>query len=241
MGEELLTTTEEPVVTEGLETPAQTAEPEEPVQPEAQEGTAGQPEGQQPPEPGQPDPVLEELKAAKEEAEKKAAEFEEQLRRQNALLGRASDGEDPALDVVSQAIGMEPEELLAAVQEELESEQLESEHKALKEEVERLRLEKAMEADLLEVQKADPSVQNLADLGDAYFQCISAGMSATEAYHASKYIAQKTTPTPPAEIGKLNESSVQKDFYTKEEVEAMTAEEVEKNLPKIEQSMKKWS
>jgi len=235
MEDEIMEITEEQTVTE---------EPEESTWPEGQEEAAEQPEEQQPPEPEQPeqpDPVLEELKAAKEEAEKKASEFEEQLRRQNALLGRASDGEDPALDVVSQAIGMEPEELLAAVKEELESEQLESEHKALKEEVERLRLEKAMEADLLEVQKADPSVKNLADLGDAYFQCISAGMSATEAYHASKYIAQKTTPTPPAEIGKLNESSVQKDFYTKEEVEAMTAEEVEKNLPKIEQSMKKWS
>lgn len=235
MEDEIMEITEEQTVTE---------EPEESTWPEGQEEAAEQPEEQQPPEPEeppQPDPVLEELKAAKEEAEKKAAEAEEQLRRQNALLGRASEGADPALDVVSQALGMDPQELAAAVTEELESEQMESEHKALKEEVERLRLEKAMEADLLEVQKADPSVKNLADLGDAYFQCISAGMSATEAYHASKYITQKTTPTPPAEIGKINESSVQKDFYTKEEVEAMTAEEVEKNLPKIEQSMKKWS
>lgn len=239
MEDEIMETTAEQT---GTEDPA---EPEETTQPKGAEGIAAQPEGQQqtqdPEEPTQPDPVLEELKAAKEAAEAKAAEAEEQLRRQNALLGRASEGADPALDVVSQALGMDPEELAAAVTEELESEQMESEHKALKEEVERLRLEKAMEADLLEVRKADPSVQNLADLGEAYFNCIAAGMSATEAYHASKYIAQKTTPTPPAEIGKINESSVQKDFYTKEEVEAMTAEEVEKNLPKIEQSMKKWS
>lgn len=234
MEDEIMETTEEQTVTE---------EPEETTQPEGQEGAAVQMEGQQtqePEEPTQPDPVLEELNAAKEEAEQRAAEAEEQLKRQNALLGRATDAADPALEVAAQMLGLDPKELEEAVKEELEAEQMEAERDSLKEEVESLKLEKALEADLLEVQKVDPSVKNLVDLGDQYFQCIAAGMSATEAYHASRYIAQKTTPTPPAEIGKINESSVQKDFYTKEEVEAMTAEEVEKNLPKIEQSMKTW-
>lgn len=235
MEDEIMETTEEQTVTEA---------PEETTQPEGQEGAAAQPEGRQAPsepeEPTQPDPVLEELKAEKEEAEKRAAEAEEQLKRQNALLGRATDAADPALEVAAQMLGLDPTELSEAVREELEAEQMEAERDSLKEEVQSLKLEKALEADLLEVQKVDPSVKNLVDLGDQYFQCIAAGMRAVEAYHASKYIAQKTTPTPPAEIGKINESSVQKDFYTKEEVEAMTAEEVEKNLPKIEQSMKIW-
>lgn len=186
------------------------------------------------------DPVLEELREAKEEAERRAAEAEERLKRQEALLGRASDSEDPALDVAAEMLGIEPSELEAAVNQELEAERAAKERENLEEELERLKVEKEMERDLIEVRKIDPDVGSLAQLGETFFKCVAAGMNATEAYHASRAVEEKTTPTPPAEIGKVNQSSVEKDFYTKEEVEAMTAEEVEKNLPKIEISMRKW-
>lgn len=233
MEDEIMETMEETTVTEA-------ADPEtaEQVQPQTEEVTPAEPQSEQ--ESQEHDAVLEELQKAKQEAEEKAAELEEQMKRQNALLGRVSDASDPTLEVVAQALGVDPEELEAAVNEELENDRLEAERKTLKEEVEQLKLEKVLEADLVEIQKIDPNVKNLVDLGDPYFKCVAAGMSAAEAYHASKYIAKQTTPTAPAEIGKVNQSSVQKDFYTKEEVEAMTAEEVEQNLPKIELSMKKW-
>lgn len=186
------------------------------------------------------DPVLEELREAKEEAERRAAEAEERLKRQEALLGRASDSEDPALDVAAEMLGIEPSELEAAVNQELEAERAAKERESLEEELESLKVEKEMEKDLIEVRKIDPDVNSLVELGETFFKCVAAGMNATEAYHASRAVEEKTTPTPPAEIGKVNQSSVEKDFYTKEEVEAMTAEEVEKNLPKIEVSMKKW-
>ena len=78
------------------------------------------------------------------------------------------------------------------------------------------------------------AIESLEDLGSTFFGCIGAGMSATEAYYASKYVAEKTTTVPPSEIGKINQSKVEKDFFTKAEVEAMSPEEVEKNLEKIE-------
>lgn len=186
------------------------------------------------------DPVLEELREAKEEAERRAAEAEERLKRQEALLGRASDSDDPALDMAAEMLGIEPSELEAAVNQELEAERAAKERESLEEELESLKVEKEMEKDLIEVRKIDPGVKSLVELGETFFKCVAAGMNATEAYHASRAVEEKTTPTPPAEIGKVNQSSVEKDFYTKEEVEAMTAEEVEKNLPKIEVSMKKW-
>lgn len=139
-------------------------------------------------------------------------------------MNKASDSDDPALEMAAQALGMEPSELEAALEEELET----------------LKVEKEMERDLIEIRKIDPGVGSLMELGEGFFKCIEAGMDAIEAYHASRYVAKKTTPTPPAEIGKVNQSSVQKEHYTKAEVEAMTAEEVEKNLEKIEQSMKTW-
>lgn len=208
------------------------------------EAEQGKPENQEPEttatEESVQDEAMEELQAEKEAAEQRAAEAEEKLKRQDLLLGRASDSSDPALEVVAESLGIEPSELEEALREELEAEKAEAERASLKEELETLKLEKEMERDLIEVRKIDPNVGSLVELGEGFFKCVAAGMTATEAYHASKYVSEKTTPTPPAEIGKVNQSSVQKDFYTKEEVEAMTGEEVEKNLEKIEQSMRKW-
>ncbi len=178
--------------------------------------------------------------AEKAEAEKRAIEMEEELTRQNALLSRVSDAEDPTLDIAAQMLGIDPAELEEALNEEIEQERIEQERDTLQEELDHLRIEKAMEKDLLEVKKIDPKVESLEDLGSAFFNCIGAGMSATEAYYASKYVAEKTTTVPPSEIGKISQSEVEKDFFTKAEVEAMSPEEVEKNLEKIEKSQKKW-
>ncbi|MCI9596677.1 MAG: hypothetical protein HFE75_05135 [Firmicutes bacterium] len=223
--------------TEELET--NDIDQEEPEGAEGQEPEPPETVTEEPEEEGE-DPVLEELREAKEEAERRAAEAEERLKRQEALLGRASDSDDPALDMAAEMLGIEPSELEAAVNQELEAEQAAKERESLEEELESLKVEKEMEKDLIEVRKIDPGVKSLVELGETFFKCVAAGMNATEAYHASRAVEEKTTPTPPAEIGKVNQSSVEKDFYTKEEVEAMTAEEVEKNLPKIEVSMKKW-
>lgn len=223
--------------TEELET--DDIDQEEPEGAEGQEPEPPETVTEEPEEEGE-DPVLEELREAKEEAERRAAEAEERLKRQEALLGRASDSDDPALDMAAEILGIEPSELEAAVNQELEAERAAKERESLEEELESLKVEKEMEKDLIEVRKIDPGVKSLVELGETFFKCVAAGMNATEAYHASRAVEEKTTPTPPAEIGKVNQSSVEKDFYTKEEVEAMTAEEVEKNLPKIEVSMKKW-
>lgn len=223
--------------TEELET--DDIDQEEPEGAEGQEPEPPETVTEEPEEEGE-DPVLEELREAKEEAERRAAEAEERLKRQEALLGRASDSDDPALDMAAEILGIEPSELEAAVNQELEAERAAKERESLEEELESLKVEKEMEKDLIEVRKIDPGVKSLVELGETFFKCVAAGMNATEAYHASRAVEEKTTPTPPAEIGKVNQSSVEKDFYTKEEVEAMTAEEVEKNLQKIEVSMKKW-
>ena len=235
--ETIMETTEEPETNEPDQEEPEEAEGREPETPDTED---------EPEEEGE-DPVLEELRAAREEserraeeAEKRAAEAEERLKRQEALLGRASDSDDPALQMAAEMLGVEPSELEAAVNKELEAERAAKERENLEEELERLKVEKEMERDLIEVRKIDPDVGSLAQLGETFFKCVAAGMNATEAYHASRAVEEKTTPTPPAEIGKVNQSSVEKDFYTKEEVEAMTAEEVEKNLPKIEISMRKW-
>ena len=67
-----------------------------------------------------------------------------------------------------------------------------------------------------------------------------AGLSATDAYFAVKSKEAATTPSAPKEIGKVNSEPPEKDFFTKEEVDAMTSEQRYKNADKILASFSKW-
>lgn len=222
-------------VTEPAETQGEGAEVQEPAEPVKEDGKTEQ------------DAAFAQLRREKEEsekraseAEKRAKEAEEKLEREKALLSRASDSDDPALELVAQQLGVEPGDLMEALEAEQEDERLNAERDVLRREVEDLRIQAEMEKDLREVQKINPKIKDLSELGESFMKCISAGMSADEAYHASQYLKEKTSSTPPAEIGKINQSETEKDFFTKEEVEAMSEDEIKKNLRKIEKSQAKW-
>ena len=176
---------EEQEVADPVETQETGAEEREPAEPADTNGTdtAEKDSGKT-----EQDEAFAEMRRAKEaaeaekaEAEKRAKEVEEELTRQNALLSRVSDAENPTLDIAAQMLGIDPAELEEALNEEMEQERIEQERDTLQEELDRLRIEKAMEKDLLEVKKIDPKVESLEDLGSAFFNCIGAGMSATEA------------------------------------------------------------
>ena len=186
------------------------------------------------------DAAFAEMRRQLAEMEKRATDAETELSQQRALLGRASDAENPALELVAQSLGIDPDELKQAYEEELEGERLEKEREDLKKEVADLQFEKFKREDLEAVQKIDPSIKNFEELDETFLQCRTAGMSAEQAYYAMKSIQEKTKVTAPEEIGKVNQSNVEKDFFTKAEVEAMSPAEVEKNLEVIEKSMPKW-
>ena len=97
-----------------------------------------------------------------------------------------------------------------------------------------------MKEDLAEIQKLDPSITSCEQLGESYVSYIKAGLSATDAYFAVKSKEAATTPSAPKEIGKVNSEPPEKDFFTKEEVDAMTSEQRYKNADKILASFSKW-
>ena len=224
-------------VAEPAETGVEEQEVAEPV--EVEEIAGSEPESGK----NDQDTAFAEMRRAKEEAEAKAKETErelEQLKTYRGLLGRVSDSEVPEIDIVAQALGISPEELESQLEEEMQLSEIEKQNEQLSEELEAIKLEKAMQSDLVEIQKIDPTVKDLNDLGEYYFKCIQAGMSGVDAYHATKFKESQTKTTPAPEIGKVNQSETKKDFYTKAEVESMSAAEVEQNLEAIEKSMKKW-
>lgn len=188
------------------------------------------------------DTAFAELRRAREEAEARAKEAEKELeefRTYRGLLSQVSDSENPEVDIVAEHLGISPDELQDAMKEELELSEMEEERSKLKQEVEDLKLAQEMEKDLAAVQKIDQNVKSLEELGDHFFKCIGAGMSAEEAYHAAKYVGQKISSTPPAEIGRVNQSNVEKDFYTMDEIKSMSPTQVRKNYKKVRESMDK--
>lgn len=104
-------------------------------------------------------------------------------------------------------------------------------------------IERLMADDLARIQKLDPTVKKLDDLGQDFFDLKAAGIDAEIAFGVIQQKKQRETKIPPAEIGKVNSSSKdEKDYYSPEEVDKLTEKELEN--PKIwevvRKSMTKW-
>lgn len=177
-----------------------------------------------------------------DQARKELAE----LKKHNELLTKGMnqyfDGTNPEelyAKATAYAQGKSADEVLAEIRQKAEREQQEQ---AVNAELEYYRSERArnaMEADLKAIQALDPLVKSLDDLGEDYAKLIQAGIPATKAYFAIKETMPK--PTVPS-MGAINtNSNIEKDFFTREEVESMSDAQIAKNLTKIQQSRKKWA
>lgn len=227
-------------VAEPAETGVEEREVAEPVDDKEIDTAGNEPEGGKTDQ----DTAFAELQRAKEEAEARAEEAEKearQFRTYRGLLSQVSDSETPELDIVAEHLGLTPEELAETLEEETQLSQLEERNEQLQRELEDIQIQKAMAEDLRVIQGIDPSVKSLDDLGEFYYKCVAASMTPMEAYDAVKARENRTTSTPPGEIGKVNQAAVEKDFYTMDEIKAMSPEEVRKNYKKVRESMDKIS
>ena len=126
--------------------------------------------------------------------------------------------------------------------ERLKKEALESdpELKAKNEELEYYRqqtIKAQMESDLTRIKTLDNTVKSLDELGEEFFKLIASGVDAVVAYNAIKASKPQAPPT----MGDINSTEAkEKDYFTREDVEKMTQEEVRKNFDKIRLSQSKW-
>ena len=170
----------------------------------------------------------------------------EALRNSNAEYERAlsnffPEAEDKALAAEAFYQNREYDELVAEREEANVIDGLKRENEQLMQAVFEHQAEKRMADDLKEVQSLDPTVKSLEDLGESYAGYISSGLTARQAYFACKAEKQATTIVPPKATGKVESTtSAPKEFFTREEVEAMTKDEVKKNYETIRKSMTKW-
>lgn len=186
------------------------------------------------------DSAFAEMRRAREEAEAERDDLLSQIEelqrreRQNELIRAAED------------MGMTDEEIAQVLKEAEAEEEREAEHNRLTDENERLnqelmdiRITQEMERDLREIQKLDPSVKSLDDLDDDFFTFKSAGLSGEDAFLAMKYKQEKTAFGSAPVMGKANPAAVQRDYYTSEELDALTPEEILENMDKVNRSLER--
>lgn len=96
-------------------------------------------------------------------------------------------------------------------------------------------------ADLKAIKKAypDENAKSVEELGDQFVRLCAAGISPLSAYEAIRAEKNRGAKQPPS-MGDVKPSSGGKDYFTRDEVKAMSQEEVHKNYDKIRESMKKW-
>lgn len=153
--------------------------------------------------------------------------------RKDKALGLYFDGENKEVKAIAHAMGQDPADVQKAFDADAKISQLE-------ETLQSERAERAMEKDLAEIQKLDPNVKSLDDLGETYANYIRAGLSGVEAYAAIKAKENLNTETPPKTIGNLSTAQVKKDYFTSEEVDRMSPSEQLANHEAIMNSMARW-
>ena len=231
---------------DGLEVGGAGAEELEVADPVESEEGAEEPEAADPAEEaieGPSDSAWAEMRRRAEEAEKKAQETEEQNRLMAEALGMYFPSEDPmemAIQAKANALGVDPEIERARFEAEREKEQLATKNEALEEQLNQIKIERLMDKGLSEIKTIDPSVKELSDLGPDFPRYIAAGLSSLDAYYAVKAKEAKTKVNPPKPIGRVSETSLDSSLFSKDEVDAMSDDEIEKNLESIRKSMAKW-
>lgn len=198
---------------------------------------------------GAEEPEVAEQVTGKTDADAKFAEMRRENEDLKALnkeledaLGNFFDGDTDQKVVAANALaqGKTEQEIRDEIEAENEWNRLNQENEELRSQLLDRETQTQMEHDLQTIQKIDPSVKSLDELGKDFLDYIASGLSATQAYYAKKAKDEAEKPQPPEEVGKVNQSAAPKDYYTREEVQSMTQDEVHKNYEAIRKSMSRW-
>lgn len=163
----------------------------------------------------------------------------QQLQRDNELMKNALlryfDGEtaeELSINANAYAEQRDPEEYRQEWEQNQKFENLQAENDDLKEQLLNAQVEKMMRDDLAEVRQIDDSVQSLDELGEAFVNMrLHGGLSAKEAFYACKAMELKERVLAPDAIGRVADTKVERDYFTFEELQNLTDEEL--NDPEI--------
>ena len=88
--------------------------------------------------------------------------------------------------------------------------------------------ERRMNDDLRAIQKIDPTVKDLKDLGEDFFKLVRSGFDGVTAFTAVRAKNEMNKKEAPPVIGRINSKTVEeKDYFTDKELSALSAKELE--------------
>ena len=176
--------------------------------------------------------------SGKTDADAKFAE----MRRTNEALERANrqmrealskyfegeTDEELSINALAYAEQRDPEEYREEYERLEAFERMQAENEDLKEQLLNAQAERMMRDDLAIVQEIDPNVKSLDELGDAFIRMrLDGGLSVKEAYYACKAMELKERVLAPDAIGKVSDTKAERDYYTSEEIDNLTDEELD--------------
>ena len=228
----------------------ESAENQEVAEPEMDEALGGA-EEQEVAEPAtEANDSIEETESAEHMRTEADARFAE-MRRQNQQLEREAKmmrealsryfegetAEELSINAHAYAEQRDPDEYRQEWEHEQEYERAIQENESLKEQMLEMEVERAMREGLREVQAIDPSVKSLDELGDSFAHMIGAGLSTKEAYYASLAMKSSEKVFAPDPIGRVSDNRIERDYYTSEELDNLSDEELDANWEKVWRSM----
>ena len=188
-----------------------------------------------------------ESETAPAESEERARRSEQdaafaEMRRTNQALERANrqmrealskyfegdTDEELSINALAYAEQRDPDEYREEYERNEEFENLQAENANLREQLISAQAERIMREDLAVVREIDPSVKSLDELGESFIKMrLDSGLSVKEAYYACKAMELKEKILAPDAIGKVSDTKAERDYYTSEEIDNLTDEELD--------------
>lgn len=185
------------------------------------------------------------------EQRRRIKELEETTARQEAenkelfsALSRFFDGdsaEELSINANAYAEQRDPEEYRKEYEHKKEFDSLRAENERLNDELINIQVEALMREGLKEIQSIDPSVKSLDELGETFAHFIGAGLTTKEAYYAAKARDANEKVYAPDAIGKVADTRAERDYYTSDELDHLSDEELDANWDKVMRSMNRLS
>lgn len=160
----------------------------------------------------------------------------QQLERDNqmlmAALARYFEGEtaeELSDNANAYAEERDPEEYRAEREHNEEFEAALAENEDLREQLIQAKAAQLMRDDLAVIQEIDPTVESLDELGDTFIKMRlnpEQSLTAKEAYYACKAMQLNEKVLAPDAIGKVADTKAEREFYTDEEINNLTEEEL---------------
>lgn len=165
-----------------------------------------------------------------------------EMRRTNQALERANKqmrealsryfegetDEELSINALAYAEQRDPDEYREEYERYEEYERIQAENEDLKEQLLSAQVDKMMREDLASIREINPDVKSLDELGESFIRMrLDGGLSVKEAYYACKAMELKEKVLAPDVIGKVSDTKAERDYYTSEEIDNLTDEELD--------------